>query len=98
MVFDTGKGLYLKYLHKLQIESLILLKYLFSGVLLVENFFKNTGQSVQSIKAIANDSNQLIIDNILVKLKSMTISRAIMTLTRDLEVQVKLNILFDLVC
>ncbi|KAG5314184.1 VP13A protein, partial [Acromyrmex insinuator] len=58
-----------------------------TGILSVENFFKNSGQSVQSIKVTANDSNQLIIDNILVKLKSMTVSRAIMTLTRDLEVQ-----------
>ncbi|XP_025991463.1 vacuolar protein sorting-associated protein 13A isoform X2 [Solenopsis invicta] len=55
-----------------------------TGILSVENFFKNSGQS---IKAIASDNNQLIIDNILVKLKSMTVSRAIMTLTRDLEVQ-----------
>ncbi|XP_072752571.1 intermembrane lipid transfer protein VPS13A [Anoplolepis gracilipes] len=58
-----------------------------TGVLSVENFFKNSGQSIQSMKAIANDNRQLIIDNILVKLKSMTISRAIMTLARDLEVQ-----------
>ncbi|EZA49615.1 Vacuolar protein sorting-associated protein 13A [Ooceraea biroi] len=52
-----------------------------TGVLSVENFFKKSEQSV------ANDSNHLIIDNILIKLKSMTVSRAIMTLTRDLEVQ-----------
>ncbi|KYM95926.1 Vacuolar protein sorting-associated protein 13C [Cyphomyrmex costatus] len=58
-----------------------------TGVLSVENFFKNSEQSIQSTKATTNDSNQLIIDNILVKLKSMTVSRAIMTLTRDLEVQ-----------
>ncbi|KAL6266414.1 hypothetical protein P5V15_003265 [Pogonomyrmex californicus] len=58
-----------------------------TGILSVENFFKNSGQSIQSSKASASDSNQLIIDNILVKLKSMTVSRAIMTLTRDLEVQ-----------
>ncbi|XP_011865236.1 PREDICTED: vacuolar protein sorting-associated protein 13A-like isoform X2 [Vollenhovia emeryi] len=58
-----------------------------TGVLSVENFFKKSGQSAQSSKATASDSNQLIIDNILVKLKSMTVSRAIMTLTRDLEVQ-----------
>lgn len=57
-----------------------------TGVLSVENFFKNSGQPAQSNKATASDS-QLIIDNILVKLKSMTVSRAIMTLTRDLEVQ-----------
>lgn len=43
------------------------------------------------MKTIANDGGQLIIDNILIKLKSMTISRAIMTLARDLEVQVKLD-------
>ncbi|XP_012533549.1 vacuolar protein sorting-associated protein 13A isoform X2 [Monomorium pharaonis] len=55
-----------------------------TGILSVENFFKN---SKQSVKATAGDSNSLIIDNILVKLKSMTVSRAIMTLTRDLEVQ-----------
>lgn len=42
------------------------------------------------MKTIANDGGQLIIDNILIKLKFMTISRAIMTLARDLEVQVKL--------
>ncbi|XP_077263954.1 intermembrane lipid transfer protein VPS13A isoform X2 [Temnothorax americanus] len=58
-----------------------------TGILSVENFFKNSGQSVQSSKMTASDSNPLIIDNILVKLKSMTVSRAIMTLTRDLEVQ-----------
>ncbi|XP_070527175.1 intermembrane lipid transfer protein VPS13A isoform X2 [Cardiocondyla obscurior] len=58
-----------------------------TGVLSVENFFKSGGPPVQSVKATANDSNQLIIDNILAKLKSMTVSRAIMTLTRDLEVQ-----------
>lgn len=74
----------------------MLLSNLLSGVLSVENFFKS-GQSVQSIKTIVSESNQLIIDNILVKLKSMTVSRAIMTLTRDLEVQVKLDILIDLV-
>lgn len=74
----------------------MLLSNLLSGVLSVENFFKS-GQSVQSIKTIASESNQLTIDNILVKLKSMTVSRAIMTLTRDLEVQVKLDILIDLV-
>lgn len=54
-------------------------------MLSVENFFKNSEQYVKS----GNDSNQLIIDNILIKLKSVTVSRAIMTLTRDLEVQVK---------
>lgn len=32
-------------------------------------------------------------DNILLKLKSMTVSRAIMTLSRDLEVQVSIQIL-----
>lgn len=50
---------------------------------------------MQSIKASTNDINQLTIDNILVKLKSMTVSRAIMTLTRDLEVQVKLDIYYS---
>ncbi|EFN62404.1 Vacuolar protein sorting-associated protein 13A [Camponotus floridanus] len=55
-----------------------------TGILSVENFFKNSGQSM---KTTTNDSGQLIIDNILIKLKSMTISRAIMTLARDLEVQ-----------
>lgn len=75
-------------------EILLILLFIYlTGVLSVENFFKNSGQSVQSIKATASDSNQLIIDNILVKLKSVTVSRAIMTLTRDLEVQVKSNIL-----
>lgn len=74
-----------------------MLKNLFAGILSVENFFKNSGQSVQSSKATASDSNRLIIDNILVKLKSMTVSRAIMTLTRDLEVQVKLDISIDLI-
>nr|XP_012219129.1 PREDICTED: vacuolar protein sorting-associated protein 13A-like isoform X1 [Linepithema humile] len=58
-----------------------------TGVLSVENFFKNSGQQIQTIKTAANDGSQLIIDNILIKLKSVTISRAIMTLTRDLEVQ-----------
>lgn len=59
-------------------------------MLSMENFFKKSGQPVQSVKA--NDINYLIIDNILVKLKSMTVSRAIMTLTRDLEVQVNLDV------
>ncbi|XP_020288636.1 vacuolar protein sorting-associated protein 13A-like isoform X2 [Pseudomyrmex gracilis] len=59
-----------------------------TGILSVENFFKNSKQPAsQSIKTAGNDGNPLIIDNILIKLKSMTISRAIMTLTRDLEVQ-----------
>lgn len=46
---------------------------------------------MQTVKTAASDGSQLIIDNILIKLKSVTVSRAIMTLTRDLEVQVKLN-------
>ncbi|XP_076634172.1 intermembrane lipid transfer protein VPS13A isoform X1 [Colletes latitarsis] len=58
-----------------------------TGVLSVENFFKKIDQSVQSIKTPSNDTYQLIIDNILVKLKNMTISRAIMTLSRDLIIQ-----------
>ncbi|XP_015437338.1 PREDICTED: vacuolar protein sorting-associated protein 13A-like [Dufourea novaeangliae] len=58
-----------------------------TGVLSVENFFKKIDQSVQNSKISGHDGNHLIIDNILVKLKNMTISRAIMTLSRDLEIQ-----------
>lgn len=66
------------------IPSLLVLN---TGVLSVENFFKKSDQFVQNIKSPGNDTYQLIIDNILVKLKNMTISRAIMTLSRDLEIQ-----------
>ncbi|XP_053983322.1 intermembrane lipid transfer protein VPS13C-like [Hylaeus volcanicus] len=58
-----------------------------TGVLSVENFFKKVEQSVQNNKIPGSDTYQLIIDNILVKLKNMTISRAIMTLSRDLIIQ-----------
>ncbi|CAL7940918.1 unnamed protein product [Xylocopa violacea] len=59
-----------------------------TGILSVENFFKKVDQSVQNIKIPTNDTNnQLIIDNILIKLNNITVSRAIMTLTRDLEIQ-----------
>ncbi|XP_034193125.2 intermembrane lipid transfer protein VPS13A isoform X1 [Osmia lignaria lignaria] len=58
-----------------------------TGVLSVENFFKRNDQFNQSIKVAGNDTNQLIIDNILVKLNNVTISRAIMTLNQDLEIQ-----------
>ncbi|XP_076222912.1 intermembrane lipid transfer protein VPS13A isoform X2 [Nomia melanderi] len=57
-----------------------------TGILSVENFFKKVDQSNEN-RTYGNDGNQLIIDNILVKLKNMTISRAITTLSRDLEIQ-----------
>ncbi|XP_017890538.1 vacuolar protein sorting-associated protein 13C-like [Ceratina calcarata] len=66
------------------VPSLLVLN---TGVLSVENFFKKVDQPVQSIKLPGNDANQMIIDNILIKLKNMTVSRAIMTLSQDLEIQ-----------
>ncbi|XP_047356214.1 vacuolar protein sorting-associated protein 13C-like isoform X2 [Vespa velutina] len=58
-----------------------------TGVLSVENFFKKVDLTTQTIKTHSIDGNHIIMDNILLKLKSMTVSRAIMTLSRDLEVQ-----------
>ncbi|KAG7205210.1 hypothetical protein KM043_018296 [Ampulex compressa] len=66
------------------VPSLLVLN---TGILSVENFFKKIDQPAQPIKVCSSDASQLIIDNILVKLKCMSISRAIMTLSRDLEVQ-----------
>ncbi|XP_076670615.1 intermembrane lipid transfer protein VPS13A isoform X2 [Andrena cerasifolii] len=66
------------------VPSLLVLN---TGVLTVENFFKKIEHSGQNVKTPGSDMNQIIIDNILVKLKNMTISRAIMTLSRDLEIQ-----------
>ncbi|CAK9828583.1 Intermembrane lipid transfer protein VPS13A [Anthophora retusa] len=66
------------------VPSLLVLN---TGVLSVENFFKKIDQSAQNVKMPGSDMNQLIIDNILVKLNNMTVSRAIMTLSRDLEIQ-----------
>lgn len=68
------------------VPSLLVLN---TGVLSVENFFKKVDQPAQSFKIPGSDSNQLIIDNILVKLNNVTLCRAIMTLTRDLEIQVR---------
>nr|XP_012154530.1 PREDICTED: vacuolar protein sorting-associated protein 13C isoform X3 [Megachile rotundata] len=53
-----------------------------TGILSVENFFKK----VENNK-IGNEANQLTIDNILIKLNNVTVSRAIMTLNQDLEIQ-----------
>ncbi|KAK2588797.1 hypothetical protein KPH14_001672 [Odynerus spinipes] len=58
-----------------------------TGILSVENFFKKVDLTTQTIKTHSTDGNYIIVDNILLKLKSMTLSRAIMTLSRDLEVQ-----------
>ncbi|CAK9815547.1 Intermembrane lipid transfer protein VPS13C [Anthophora plagiata] len=66
------------------VPSLLVLN---TGVLSVENFFKKVDQSAQNVKMPGSDMNHLIIDNILVKLNNMTVSRAIMTLSRDLEIQ-----------
>ncbi|XP_066588204.1 intermembrane lipid transfer protein VPS13A-like isoform X2 [Prorops nasuta] len=49
-----------------------------AGIFSVENFFKKTKQ---------NSGDEMIIDNILIKSKNFTVSRAIMILTRDLVVQ-----------
>lgn len=72
-----------------EVPSLLVLN---TGALSVENFFKKSDHSTQSVKIPSSDSNQLIIDNILVKLNNMTVSRAIMTLSRDLEIQVRFNV------
>ncbi|XP_026299715.1 vacuolar protein sorting-associated protein 13C isoform X2 [Apis mellifera] len=66
-----------------EIPSLLVLN---TGILSVENFFKKIDQSIQN-KVFSNDTNQLIIDNILIKLNNITVSRAIMTLSHDLEIQ-----------
>ncbi|XP_076243831.1 intermembrane lipid transfer protein VPS13A [Calliopsis andreniformis] len=66
------------------VPSLLVLN---TGTLSVENFFKKVNQCAQNIKMSGNDMNPLTIDNILVKLNNMTISRAIMTLNQDLEIQ-----------
>ncbi|XP_014604811.1 PREDICTED: vacuolar protein sorting-associated protein 13C-like [Polistes canadensis] len=58
-----------------------------TGILSVENFFKKVDLTTQTVKNHSIDGNHIIMDNILLKLKSMTLSRAIMTLSRDLEVQ-----------
>ncbi|XP_076375159.1 intermembrane lipid transfer protein VPS13A isoform X2 [Megalopta genalis] len=63
------------------VPSLLVLN---TGVLSMENFFKKVDQSTENSRI---DGNHLIIDNILVKLKNLTVSRAIMTLSRDLEIQ-----------
>lgn len=73
-----------------EIPSLLVLN---TGVLSMENFFKKIDQSTQSVKT-SGDSNQITIDNILIKLNNVTVSRAIMTLSRDLEIQVRFNIKF----
>lgn len=72
-----------------EVPSLLVLN---TGVLSVENFFKKVDQSTQSVKTSGGDSSQITIDNILIKLNNMTLSRAIMTLSRDLEIQVRLRI------
>ncbi|XP_078045899.1 intermembrane lipid transfer protein VPS13A isoform X2 [Augochlora pura] len=63
------------------VPSLLVLN---TGVLSMENFFKKVDQSTENSRT---DGSHLIIDNILVKLKNLTVSRAIMTLSRDLEIQ-----------
>ncbi|XP_033208533.1 vacuolar protein sorting-associated protein 13C-like [Belonocnema kinseyi] len=55
------------------------------GTLTIENFLK-TSELVKHVK-INNESNICVIDNILIKLNSMTLSRAIMTLGGNLEIQ-----------
>ena len=72
-----------------EVPSLLVLN---TGVLSVENFFKKVDQSTQSVKTSGGDSSQITIDNILIQLNNMTLSRAIMTLSRDLEIQVRLRI------
>lgn len=72
-----------------EIPSLLVLN---TGILSVENFFKKIDQSIQN-KVLSNDTNQLIIDNILIKLNNITVSRAIMTLSHDLEIQVRFKFL-----
>ncbi|KAK9294042.1 hypothetical protein QLX08_011233 [Tetragonisca angustula] len=67
-----------------EVPSLLVLN---TGVLSVENFFKKVDQSTQSVKTSGGDSSQITIDNILIKLNNVTVSRAIMTLSRDLEIQ-----------
>ncbi|XP_024221985.1 vacuolar protein sorting-associated protein 13C [Bombus impatiens] len=67
-----------------EVPSLLVLN---TGALSVENFFKKSDHSTLSVKIPSSDSNQVIIDNILIKLNNMTVSRAIMTLSRDLEIQ-----------
>ncbi|XP_015594990.1 vacuolar protein sorting-associated protein 13A isoform X2 [Cephus cinctus] len=71
-----------------------------TGVLTAENFFKEKAQIKQSVTVNGNNSYASIIENILLKLKSMTISRAVMTLSGTLEVQEPIlepvNIRFDI--
>ncbi|XP_041980096.1 vacuolar protein sorting-associated protein 13A-like isoform X3 [Aricia agestis] len=54
-----------------------------TGDLLVENFFKTVNTSIEAAAPIASP----VVDNILVKLVNITLSRAVMTLAGTLEVQ-----------
>lgn len=56
----------------------------------MENFFKEISQSVINSNANGSPKNKTpVIDNMLVKLDSVTLSRAVMTLAGSLEVQVR---------
>ncbi|XP_043273461.1 vacuolar protein sorting-associated protein 13A-like isoform X2 [Venturia canescens] len=57
------------------------------GILTIENFFKNNGKPRNSEDSSSVETHVSIIDNILIKLTSMTISRAIMTLAGVLKMQ-----------
>lgn len=56
----------------------------FAGDLLIENFFKTVNASIESTTPVYSP----VIDNVLIKLVNITLSRAVMTLAGTLEVQV----------
>lgn len=62
------------------------------GDLTVENFFKDiTQQMLNKSNVSMNQIHNPVIDNLLIKLDSVTLSRAVMTLAGSLEVQVKIS-------
>lgn len=63
---------------------LVLFFCLFLGDLLIENFFKELKRHNRD----ASPTPSPVVDNVLVKLVNITLSRAVMTLAGTLEVQV----------
>lgn len=64
--------------------NVISIYYFLLGDLLIENFFKEMSNNQTSTSPIQNP----VIDNVLIKLVNVTLSRAVMTLAGTLEVQV----------
>lgn len=72
----------------------------FVGDLSVENFFKEVTHShlpyVMSSSSSSIPSEVPVVDNVLVRLESVQVSRAVMTLAGSLEIQVSLVHIFTL--